>query len=523
MTSIEKRAFEDCTALSNIQFFGTNEQWNAITKGENWNYNVPENIVFDFIENSKPVGSKNIPFSKNNSLVETKKSKKPILIAAISMATALGVGAFLFTNIHQHNYIAGEITDPTCTEQGYTTYTCDCGKTYKDDYIAMLRHNPGVWEIIKNVTDTENGLKIQKCSVCNQKLAEESIPVAETVGLKFTSNGNGTCYVSGTEITDITQITIPSEHNGERVTSIGNSAFKNFSHLTSVTIPSSVTTIGNSAFSGCSDLKNITISSGVTRIGNSAFYGCSNLTSITIPDSVTRIGDSAFRNCSALTSVTIPGNVTTVEDSAFQNCSGLTLITISDSVTRIGNFAFSGCSGLKNITLPDSVTAIEDSAFQNCSKLTSVTIPGNVTSIGNSAFAHCSRLTSIVIPDSVTTIKDSAFENCSKLTTLTIGNSIASVKSLSVIFPNLTNITITDSATSMKSNVFSGLTDLTSMIIGKSITKIELNSLQNCKNLKNIQFTGTTEEWNGIQKDFYWNIDIPAAEVICSDGTVSLK
>ena len=50
-------------------------------------------------------------------------------------------------------------------------------------------------------------------------------------------------------------ITIPESvtYNGVTysVTSIGNSAFRDCSRLTSVTIPNSVTTIGREAFSGC--------------------------------------------------------------------------------------------------------------------------------------------------------------------------------------------------------------------------------------------------------------------------------
>lgn len=34
-----------------------------------------------------------------------------------------------------HRY-SQKVTPPTCIEQGYTTYTCDCGDTYKSNYVA---------------------------------------------------------------------------------------------------------------------------------------------------------------------------------------------------------------------------------------------------------------------------------------------------------------------------------------------------------------------------------------------------
>ena len=36
--------------------------------------------------------------------------------------------------IHEHDYDA-VVTEPTCTEQGYTTYTCECGDSYVADYV----------------------------------------------------------------------------------------------------------------------------------------------------------------------------------------------------------------------------------------------------------------------------------------------------------------------------------------------------------------------------------------------------
>ena len=84
----------------------------------------------------------------------------------------------------------------------------------------------------------------------------------------------------------------------------------------------------------------------VTSIGDSAFRNCSSLTSITIPSSVTSIGDSAFRNCSSLTSITIPSSVTSIGDRAFMDCSSLTSLVIPANVVIIGDFAFLYCDSL---------------------------------------------------------------------------------------------------------------------------------------------------------------------------------
>ena len=41
---------------------------------------------------------------------------------------------------HTHEFVAGETTAPTCTEAGYTTYTCTCGATEQRDTVAALGH-----------------------------------------------------------------------------------------------------------------------------------------------------------------------------------------------------------------------------------------------------------------------------------------------------------------------------------------------------------------------------------------------
>jgi hypothetical protein len=172
--------------------------------------------------------------------------------------------------------------------------------------------------------------------------------------------------------------------------------------------------IPDSACNGRSKLKSVTIGSRITSIGNSAFKNCFSLTNITIPNSVTSIGESAVQSCSGLTSITIPNSVTTIGASAFQNCSGLTSITIPNSVTSIGpngdeGYVFFNCSKLVSAILPANITYISGSMFTNCIKLESITIPNSVTSIGASAFQNCSSLTSVYFLGNIPTIANNNF------------------------------------------------------------------------------------------------------------------
>ena len=249
----------------------------------------------------------------------------------------------------------------------------------------------------------------------------------------------------------VTKANIPHTIKGVTVTSIGGSAFRYCTSLTSVTIPDSVTSIGGWAFTDCASLTSVTIPDGVTSIGEYTFSWCTSLTSATIPDSVTSIGEFAFHNCKSLTSMTIPRSVVSIGYDAFGWCESLTSVTILDGVRSIGNSAFTDCKSLTSVTIPNSVTSIGRGAFSSCASLTGIwvaegnshyvsdasgvlfdkdkttlvqcpgafavyTIPGSVTSIGDDAFSGCASLTSVTISDSVTSIGNYAFSCCGSLT-----------------------------------------------------------------------------------------------------------
>ena len=73
---------------------------------------------------------------------------------------------------HDHK---SSITPPTCTEDGYTTYTCACGDSYVKDVVAAKGHV----EIVDNKvapTCTATGLTEGKhCYVCNKVLVKQEV------------------------------------------------------------------------------------------------------------------------------------------------------------------------------------------------------------------------------------------------------------------------------------------------------------------------------------------------------------
>ena len=87
------------------------------------------------------------------------------------------------------------VTEPTCTEMGYTTYTCTrCGDAYKGDYTEAAGHKPGDWIIDKEPTTDSEGSKHKECEVCGETLETEEI---EKIYNQATTDSKGEAVVGG--------------------------------------------------------------------------------------------------------------------------------------------------------------------------------------------------------------------------------------------------------------------------------------------------------------------------------------
>lgn len=78
---------------------------------------------------------------------------------------------FTVTAEHIHQYTS-TVTPPTCTEQGYTTYTCTCGDSYRSDYTNPLGHNWDAGVVTTPATETAPGVKRYTCTRCSATRTE---------------------------------------------------------------------------------------------------------------------------------------------------------------------------------------------------------------------------------------------------------------------------------------------------------------------------------------------------------------
>jgi hypothetical protein len=74
------------------------------------------------------------------------------------------------------------------------------------------------------------------------------------------------------------------------------------------------------------------------------------------------------------TDYTIPDGVLRIAYWAFSGCKRIVNIKLPESLELVGRFAFDGCEGLKAIILPINLQYVEDCAFIGCSNLETITL-----------------------------------------------------------------------------------------------------------------------------------------------------
>lgn len=219
----------------------------------------------------------------------------------------------------------------------------------------------------------------------------------------------------------------------EGIESIADSAFKDQTLITKITLPASLISIGQYAFSYCSALEEVVMpyDSAIETIGAYSFEYTSSLKHIDIPgdengNMKVRLEGNCFQY-SGIRSITFRGDIAYVGNYIFRNCVNLTTVTNwVPNMPFIPNYFFYGCSSLENFTIPrltDSEGNVKPIAIKTYAlygtAIKNLVVPGYVTEIGNYAFANNENLEEVTFEENTVLVEGgfgtNVFRGCTSL------------------------------------------------------------------------------------------------------------
>lgn len=159
VTNIESYAFYCCDSLKDVYYIGSEEEWTEINIGS---YN-------------SDLTNATIHYNHIHNYTET------IVTPAKCLTDGKGFGTCIcglktdtyIISATGHNY-ESIVTNPTCTEDGYTTHIClVCGDAYVDGEVGAIGHDIIIDEAVE-ATCTATGLtEGQHCSRCDDATVEQ--------------------------------------------------------------------------------------------------------------------------------------------------------------------------------------------------------------------------------------------------------------------------------------------------------------------------------------------------------------
>lgn len=218
---------------------------------------------------------------------------------------------------------------------------------------------------------------------------------------------------NGTE----TQVTIPAQIDGYTVFGIGESAFKDNTEITSISVSAGVKSVGASAFENCTSLATITLPSTIMFFGEKAIYNTAFYNDRSNWKEKINKDSSSGPGIGGGSDDEIPWEDIVANGLEYLYL-GKILVEISYSgsysikygTTVIADGAFAG-SGANQVTLASQTATIGNNAFKDCEKLTQIKFSTNLEYIGKSAFENCTSLVNITLPEKGIQMYASAFYN----------------------------------------------------------------------------------------------------------------
>ena len=426
---------------------------------------------------------------------------------------------------HTHSYTAA-VTAPTCTEAGYTTYTCSCGDSYVDDEVPALGHSWDEGTVTKEPTETEKGVRTFACTVCGETRTEE-IPVLEhthkytAVVTAPTCTEKGyttyTCACGDTYTAD----EVPALDHKEVIdaavaATCTEKGLTEGSHcevcktvikaqeeipaldhkeVADAAVAATCTEKGLTEGSHCEVCKIvIKAQEEIPALGHDYVDGVCSVCGEKVPEGAMQCGEKLYALFEEETgTLTIFGSgdyfyYTEENPVPWEELKESIKKVVIDGANSVIGLA--DCENLESVSLSDSVVSIGASAFENCVRLTEVVLPENLENLYSAAFRGCTGLTAITIPAGVSTIEDYAFAGCTALAEVNLQAGVEKIYS----------------------NAFENCTSLKTITFPSGLKLIHEQAFGGCTGLKEIYFLGdyikniSNEAFVGVVANAYYNI-----------------
>lgn len=200
VTAIKKAAFDGCTALKNVTFLGKDDEWGKVTiAGKNdaldsATKNFP-NHTHSYVDTvTAPTCTANGYTVHKCSCGDTKTDSYTKLLGH-SYQGGICVRCGVLED-HKHDF-KQTVTAPTCISEGFTTYTCACGESYKKNYVSALEHKPELKNEKKAGCLKGGYTGDEVCTVCGKVFKAGSVILALGHSTELRNEKAATCVNGG--------------------------------------------------------------------------------------------------------------------------------------------------------------------------------------------------------------------------------------------------------------------------------------------------------------------------------------
>ena len=200
VTAINEAAFDKCTALKNVTFLGKDDEWSRVAidgsnealKDARKSFASHTHSYVDTV--TAPTCTANGYTVHKCSCGDTKTDSYTKMLGH-SYQGGICVRCGVLED-HKHDF-KQTVTAPTCISEGFTTYTCACGESYKKNYVSALEHKPELKNEKKAGCLKGGYTGDEVCTVCGKVFKAGSVILALGHSTELRNEKAATCVNGG--------------------------------------------------------------------------------------------------------------------------------------------------------------------------------------------------------------------------------------------------------------------------------------------------------------------------------------